>query len=114
LPLSDSEDFRRFGRLEEVSYTALITSNARTIDATICEVCMTGMIPETKPGRHYVLGAAFSARAESFPESAAPPGLEILLILVSTNRPLLTELYPFWNWRSCPCGTNAVAKIILR
>ena len=98
LPLFDSEDFRRFGLLEEVSYIALITSNARTIDATICEVCITGMIPETKPRRHCVLGAAFSAsdtfskRAESFSESVAPPGLEILLILVSTNRPLLTEL----------------------
>jgi hypothetical protein len=31
-------------------------------------------------------------RAESFSEYVVPPGLEILLILVSTNRPLLTEL----------------------
>jgi hypothetical protein len=36
----------------------------------------------------------FSKRAESFPESVAPPGLEILLVLVSTNKPLLTELEP--------------------
>jgi hypothetical protein len=34
----------------------------------------------------------FSKRAEPFSEYVAPPGLEILLILVSTNRPLLTEL----------------------
>jgi hypothetical protein len=33
-----------------------------------------------------------ASRAESFSEYVGPPGLEILLILVSTNRPLLTEL----------------------
>jgi hypothetical protein len=48
----------------------------------------------------------FSKRAKSFPESAAPPGLEILLMLVSTNRPFLTELETFWNWRFRPAGTT--------